>query len=165
LYKELEKMQEEVTDKAIELTVQCVKITAKVLAKAMEDMLRKMEQTRNTSPRGKQTLKQLSRQNAGMSNVEITDQNIKSFEPYARKYGIDFALKKDTSVTPPKWLVFFKGRDADAMTAAFSEFSAKTLKRNITKPSMLKQISRFKALIKNAVTDRAKNKDLGEQER
>lgn len=41
-----------------------------------------------------------------MSNIEVTDKNIKSFEKVARKYGVDFAIKKDKSVTPPKYLVF-----------------------------------------------------------
>ena len=31
------------------------------------------------------------------------------------KYGLDFALKKDVSVEPPSYLVFFKGRDVDVM--------------------------------------------------
>ena len=37
--------------------------------------------------------------------------------------------KKDVSVEPPSYLVFFKGRDVDVMTAAFKEFSAKTVKQ------------------------------------
>ena len=59
------------------------------------------------------------KQNAGVSNIEITEDNIKAFESTAKKYGIDFALKKDTTETPPRYLVFFKGRDADVLTAAF----------------------------------------------
>ena len=47
----------------------------------------------------------------------------KSFERTASKYGLDFALKKDVSVEPPSYLVFFKGRDVDVMTAAFKELS------------------------------------------
>ncbi len=72
-------------------------------------------------------MKQLMKQNAGVSNIEITEDNIKAFESTARKYGIDFALKKDSTESPPRYLVFFKGRDADALTAAFKEFSAKKL--------------------------------------
>ena len=67
------------------------------------------------------------KQNTGISNIEIKKENIKAFEHTAKKYGIDFALKKDTTETPPRYLVFFKGRDADALTAAFKEFSAKKL--------------------------------------
>ena len=47
--------------------------------------------------------------------------NIKDFEGTAKKYGIDFALKKDISENPPRYLVFFKGRDADVMEAAFKK--------------------------------------------
>ena len=74
-------------------------------------------------------MKQLIWQNQGVSNIEITDSNIKSFERVARKYGVDFALKKDKSGDIPKYLVFFKARDADALTAAFREYTAKEVKR------------------------------------
>nr|WP_312577793.1 PcfB family protein [Sedimentibacter sp.] len=158
-------MQEQVNEKTVALTVRGAKLTGRLLAKAMRAALLKMKQARDAPPRGKQTFKQLAQQNAGLSNIEITNQNIKSFEPYARKYGIDFALKKDASVTPPKWMVFFKGRDADAMTVAFSEFSAKMLKRSAAKPSVLAQLNRFKELVKNTVIDRVKNKDRGGPER
>lgn len=158
-------MQEQVNEKTVALTARGAKLTGRLLAKAMNAALRKMKQARDAPPRGKQTLKQLAKQNAGLSNIEITDQNIKSFEPYARKYGIDFALKRDATLTPPKWMVFFKARDADAMTAAFSEFSAKTLKRSTAKPSVLAQLNRFKELVKNTVIDRVKNKDRGGPER
>ena len=51
-------------------------------------------------------MKHLVRQGVGVSNIEITDGNIKSFEKVARKYGIDFALKKDVSTQPPRYLAF-----------------------------------------------------------
>ena len=48
--------------------------------------------------RGKQSIKHLMRQNAAISNIEVTDGNIKSLERTASKYGLDVALKKDVSV-------------------------------------------------------------------
>jgi len=116
------------------------------------------------NPQGKQTVKQLAKQNVGLSNIEITDSNIKSFERVARKYGVDFALKKDVSVSPPKWLVFFKARDADALTAAFKEFSSKFMQKS-KNPSLLAQLNKFKEVIRNTVVDRVKNKDWGGHER
>jgi len=47
--------------------------------------------------KGKQSMEKLKEQNCELSNIEITDGNIKSFERVARKYGVDFALKKDTT--------------------------------------------------------------------
>ena len=43
--------------------------------------------------------------------------NIKDFDRVARKYGIDYAVKKDTTEEIPKYLVFFKARDGDALNA------------------------------------------------
>ena len=96
------------------------------------------------------------------SNIEITKDNIKAFESTAKKYGIDFALKKDSTETPPRYLVFFKGRDADALTAAFKEFSAKKLTQE-QKPSIRKLIVSLKekAAALNAQRDKVKNKDRG----
>mgnify|MGYP000423493326 FL=1 len=93
----------------------------------MKAILSKGKKQLAKPPQGKQSLKQLMKQNAGVSNIEITEGNIKAFESTAKKYGIDFALKKDATESPPRYLVFFKGRDADVLTAAFKEFSAKKL--------------------------------------
>ena len=111
-------------------------------------------------PHGKQTLKQLMKQNTGVSNIEITKENIKAFESTAKKYGIDFALKKDATETPPRYLVFFKGRDADALTAAFKEFSAKKLTQD-KKPSIRKALAAFREKAKelNASRQQTKHKD------
>ena len=49
--------------------------------------------------------------NQGVSNIEINDPSIRDFERIARKYGVDYAVKKDRSTSPPKYLIFFKGRD------------------------------------------------------
>ena len=76
----------------------------------------------------------------------------------AKKYGIDFALKK----TDDRYLVFFKGRDADVLTAAFREFSKKKLDKE-RKPSVRRDISTQKAEAakRNIARDKVKNKDRG----
>ena len=51
---------------------------------------------------------------------------------------------KDVSVEPPSYLVFFKGRDVDVMTAAFKEFSAKTVKQK-EQPSIRHKLDQEKA--------------------
>ena len=111
-------MQDEINEKVVALSVKGAKLTAEMLQKAIKAMLAQAKKQQEKQPHGKQTLKQLAKQNAGLSNIEITEGNIKAFEQTAKKYGIDFALKKDSTETPPRYLVFFKGRDADALTAA-----------------------------------------------
>ena len=87
-------MQEEVTRKTIALAIKTAKLDGKVLQAALWKLLRLYRKTRDTPHRGKQTLKQLMRHGTGVSNIEITDANIKAFESTAKKYCIDFALKK-----------------------------------------------------------------------
>ena len=94
---------------------------------------------------------------AAISNIEVTDGNIKSFERTASKYGLDFALKKDVSVEPPSYLVFFKGRDVDVMTAAFKEFSAKTVKQK-EQPSIRHKLDQEKARSKAQHKEKVKVK-------
>ena len=161
-------MQEYLEDRSVSLTVRCTQLTGRTLARALSKLLREMKnqhsKAKNKTYRGKQTVKQLVGQNAGVSSIEITDENIKSFESVARKYGVDFALQKDSSVEPPKWLVFFKARDADALTSAFSEFTAKTLKRENEKPSVVALLRKMKEFVKNQVVDRTRAKSHGEPE-
>ena len=157
-------MQEEVNEKVIALSIETGKLSAEVLQKSMKFFLAqaKKQIDRRQIPHGRQTLKQLAKQNAGLSNIEITKDNIKAFEGTAKKYGIDFALKKDATESPPRYLVFFKGRDADAMTAAFKEFSAKKLSRE-QKPSVRKALAAFREKAKQlqAGREQIKKKERG----
>ncbi len=130
-------MQEEVTQRSIALTTRAAKLTKGLLVKMVSAALRKMRQKRHEPHHGRQSVKQLARHNAGMQTIEITNDNIKSFERVARKYGVDFALRRDDSVSPPKWMVFFKARDADALTATFKEFTVRSVKRGADRPSVL----------------------------
>ena len=146
------------------LTIKVGKTGGKLTADLLKWAIRRyMEQSCNPKiHHGKQTVKQLDRQGAGVQNIEITDKNIKSFERVARKYGVDFALKKDPS--EGKYLVFFKAKDADALNAAFAEYTARTLNRTQKKPSLLAQLDHFKEVVKNAVQETVKNRNRGGHE-
>jgi hypothetical protein len=115
----------------------------------------------NYEGKGKQTVKQLVGQGHGVTNIEISDKNIKDFEGIARKYGVDFAVVKDGTENPPKHLVFFKARDSDAITAAFKEYSAKTMAKSSEKPSMLGMLRDLMEKVKNQVLDINKSKNRG----
>lgn len=162
-------MQEEVENRAVTLVISATKLTGRLLKAAILKYLASRKEKRlqkaraaPEKPTGKQTVKQLIGQNQGVSNIEINDPSIRDFERIARKYGVDYAVKKDRSTSPPKYLIFFKARDADALTAAFSEYTQKKVKKaeKTERPSVLEKLSHFKALIKNAVVDRTKRKEL-----
>ena len=140
-------MQDEVNEKTVSLCIRGGKITAQLLKAAMRKALAQMEQEK---AKQKQSMDKLMKQNVQLSNIEITDGNIKSFERVAKKYSIDFSLKKDTTAKPPRYFVFFKARDADVMTAAFKEYTGKSLNKT-KKPSV-------RTKLKDAITQ-AKDKN------
>ena len=160
-------MQDEVNTKVIALVIKGGRISAEVLEKALKKFVEEIEKaqkqaSRPKTYRGKQSIKHLVEQNAAISNIEVTDGNIKSFEHTARKYVIDYALKKDTSEQPPRYLVFFKGRDVDVMTQAFKEFSARIIKQK-EKPSLRQKLSRQRDQSKSQHREqvKVKSKDRG----
>ena len=155
-------MQEEVEQRTVTLAISTSKMTANVLKSAISKYLAyRKEKARQgpVKPCGKQSVKQLVGQDQGVTNIEITDKNIKGFERIARKYGVDFALKKDKTGEIPKYLVFFKARDADALTAAFEEYTAKT-DRKKERPSVLQKLRKFKEAAVDIATPKVRKKEL-----
>lgn len=151
-------MQEEVTGKSVALIIDGAKMSEQVLEKALQKFL---EAQKNKSPkmhRGRQTLKQLAGQNAGLANIEISDKNIKAFTHVAKKYHVDFALKKDTTSEQPRYLVFFKSRDADAITAAFQEFASRKMSRD-EKPSIRERLAQAREQAAQKVEHRALDRE------
>jgi hypothetical protein len=143
-------MQEEVEARAVNLAISTTKLTARTVVSAVRVYLRHRKEKEalksSEKPVGKQKVKELIGQDQGVTNIDIAKTDLRGFERVARKYGIDYAIRKDSSVMPPKYLVFFKAKDADAMTAAFNEYSQKALKRD-ARPSVLAQLWKLKELV------------------
>ncbi len=148
-------MQEEVENKTLTLVVNGTKFTGRMMKAAIAKYMAhrkevKAQKARDSPvvPHGKQTVKELIGQNQGVSNIEVNDPSIRDFDRIARKYGVDYAVKKDRSVDPPKYLIFFKSRDADALTAAFQEYAGKKVKK-ATRPSVLQKLAQFKDMVRD----------------
>lgn len=158
-------MQDEVRDKSVALAIKVGKTGGRLTADLLKWAMRKY-MTQSQNPRihhGKQTVKQLVGQGAGVKSIDITEKNIKSFERVAKKYGIDFALKKNPD--KGEYYVFFKARDEDAMQAAFAEYTARTIHRKTPeKPSVRQQLSHFKEVVKNITQETVKNRGRGGHE-
>ena len=129
-------MQEEIEQKTINLCISTTRLTARTLLNVGRAYLRHQQ---GTGPHGKQSVKNLLRQNRGVSSLEIGSTGIRGFERYARRYGIDYAIRKDTSEVPPRYLVFFKAPDAEAFNSAFKEYSASLLNKG-NRPSVLARL-------------------------
>lgn len=160
-------MQEEIENRTVNLAISTTKLTVRgiirLAAKGLAYIKRKSREAalKNEKPDGRQTIQQLIGQNQGVTNIDISQTDLKGFEKYARKYGVDYAITKDKSVFPPKYLVFFKARDADAMTAAFNAYSAEVLAKS-KRPSTLSKLHKLIDAVKSIptkVTSRDKQRE------
>ena len=160
-------MQEEIENRTVNLAISTTKLTARgiirLAAKGLAYIKRKSREAalKNEKPDGRQTIQQLIGQNQGVTNIDISQTDLKGFEKYARKYGVDYAITKDKSVFPPKYLVFFKARDADAMTAAFNAYSAEVLAKS-KRPRTLNRLHKLIDAVKSIptkVTSRDKQRE------
>lgn len=158
-------MQEEVENRTITLSINATKMTGRVLKEALRKYLAYQKAksqgkaAKDVKSTGKQTVKQLIGQNQGVTNVEIEDKSIRDFQKITRKYGVDYAIKKDKTSEIPKYLVFFKARDGDALNAAMTEYAQKKLKAQ-SKPSLLKKLKSLGEFVKNR-EPKVRNKDKG----
>ena len=159
-------MQDEINYKVVMLAIRLGKDGARLTERALRSAIRKLMEFDDrihevdSVKHGKQSFKELMEQNAGASSIEITDNNIRSFERIAKKYHIDFALKKDKTQSPPRYLVFFKGRDADVMTAAFREYAAKSMDKARDANEKQQNIQRGRNHQKERIRTRHKRREI-----
>ena len=154
------RLQEEVEQRTVTLIVNTAKLTERELQKALVKLLAQMKAERQHKPlkekHGRMTVKQLAAQNRGMQSIPLSDANIGSFSRVAQKYGIDYAPFKVKG--EDRYLIFFKGSDQDAMTAAFQEYSDKLIKRE-KKPSVLAALQHFKELVASIAPAKEKRRE------
>ena len=163
-------MQEEVENRTVNLAITTTKLSFRSLYaayvkykryRADRKIIKEQKKAQRTKAKseihGKQSVKDLVGQNQGVSYMEIAKTDLKGFERVTRKYGVDYAIRKDPSQDPPRYIVFFKARDADALSSAFKEYSSQMMRKE-KRPSVLKQLKKFKALVAS-IPDKVRNKD------
>ena len=155
-------MQEEVTQKTMAFSIKSAKLTAQVLQAAARKFLEARNKGKTKLHHGQQSLKQLKKHGAALSNIEITDANIGLFKPCAKKYDIDFTLRKDRTTHPPRYIVIFKSKQADNLEQAFKEFTAKKLQQQ-ERPSIRKTLAvlKEKAAARSSQQTKEKIKERG----
>jgi len=163
-------LQEQVNEKTIALQVSAAKFTARELRHLMAVYLRHRKDKKQRKPLkiketkkdGKMTLEDLSKKHDGLKSIEISEKNIKDFEKTAKKYNLEYALKKDIKTDPPTYFVFFKGKDLDVIDFAFREYLKESMeKAKENKPSIRKALKKMldKAKAMNKTRDKLKDKE------
>ena len=107
--------------KAIDISIKAEKLTADVLKSALQEFM-----SGKAEKKGRMTYKQLQAKSPSkLDSIEVSDRNIGDFLKTARKYDVDFALKRDKSPTPPPYHVFFSAAKTEDFKRAFSEYVGK----------------------------------------
>ena len=143
-------MQEDITQKTISVCLKTGEASERTLKAALRELLRKRQAHKDKQARQnpdadekprKQTLKAMQKRGQELTSIDITYDNIRSFERYARKYNVSYALKKDKNADPPRYFVFFRAKDAAIMTAAFKEYAGDALSpESKRKPSVRQKL-------------------------
>ena len=168
-------INEDMTDREINLAVRVGSIAAAELKKALEKLINKLEQIKHNKPpnlpkepkepaipksqdlkHGKQTLKNLHKHNEGLSSVELKTPNLRKLRQSMKKYDIDFACVKDGK---GKYTLFFKGKNAEEMTHAFKRYTGQMVKI-ADKKAIKADLREAKAQAKALDNGRDKVKDM-----
>ena len=90
------------------------------------------------------------------AETSAAGKSIKDFDRYAKRYHIDYSIQKDLSCKPPRYLVYFKAQDTDALSAAFKEYSASVLDKT-KRPSVLAKLHDLAQSVEN-LPDKVRHK-------
>ena len=120
-------MQEEIEEKAVRFAITTTKLSVRTIVAGVKAYLKHRQK-----------------------------KQLRTFERIAKKYGVDFAVIKDTSEKPPVFTAFFKARDTDAMEAVVNEYSKKMVKKQ-ERPSVLAKLRKFIEIAKKQ-PNKAKNR-------
>lgn len=150
-------------NRTVNLVISTTKLAAGTVIRAGQRYLESQKQKKRArSPdgrtHGKQSVKELIGQQQGVSKVDVDKTDLKGFERYARKYGVDYAIRKDRSADPPRYYVFFKAKDSDALSAAFSEYAAFAARKR-SRTTLLDRLKDYKAQAKAQPTRAAPHKE------
>ncbi len=153
-------VQEDINQRSIALVMRTSRVTGQTLAKGIRMYLqhRKNKKLYPKMAQGKQSVKDLAKQGQGMSSLDMNDNDIKLFDKLMKKYGVDYAVMVDKKSKPPIHTIFFKGKDADAVTKAFTEFTTEITQKQ-SRTSVLAQLRKFVEIVKNNSIDKVKNKE------
>lgn len=143
--------------KTLDLSVKAKDFTSDTLKSVMQDFLNGAAKRK-----GKMTVKQLSENAGKLESVNIGD--ISEFLSVAKKYDIDFAVKKESN--SDTYHVFFQASKTDDFKKAFSEYAVKKQdelvkpRGELTRAQMKEQAQEIANQPKKKEKVREKSKDM-----
>ena len=157
-------MQEDIERRTVALSVRAGKLTARTLAKVLSAALRQIQKVHRArqTPQGRQSVKKLMNHRVSTNSLDLSG-DTKLFDRVARKYNVDYAFHK---TGPNKYLLFFKAGQADAITAAFSEYTKLVMGRGKNRrPSILQQLRHFGERARSRPREQERKREAAHEDR
>ena len=139
-------VDEDISRRTIALSIRTGKLTARTLAWALRAAGRKIQKERQAhqTPHGRQTVRQLMKQGEATNSLPV--EAPREFDRVARRWNVDYAFYKNGE---GKYLLFFKSKQADAITACFGEYSRRVMDRSrVRRAPILERMKRAGELLR-----------------
>lgn len=160
-----EEISKESAEKTVRIAVRVSQLSLKLFLRALKISVGKSSEALGEKlhpTKGKQSVKTLIRQGQGVSSIPLAEKGLKDFNKIAGKYGVDFAVVKDSKSEPAVYTIFFKAKDMDVITRILQDYSAKQVKQPDRK-SVLAKLKKFQdivAAIPKKVFEKKKERSL-----
>ena len=154
-------INEEVSDKTLNLEIKAAKITAKLIIQQIKKLLKEAKKfggmEKFVSEKGNEVkLKDLV-QKGQLEEIAIREEELKSLKKELNKYGVKFSVMKDKNTK--QYSLFFQAKDVKIMDKSFKKVLADLEKKTERKESIHKNLEKFKEMVKNIIfKDKIKNK-------
>lgn len=154
-------INEEVSDKTLNLEIKAAKITAKLIIQQIKKLLKEAEKfggmEKFVGEKGNEVkLKDLVKKGQ-LEEIAIGEAELKSLKKELNGYGVKFSVMKDKKTE--QYSLFFQSKDVKIMDKAFKKVLADLEKKTERKESIHKNLEKFKELVKNTIfKDKIKNK-------
>ena len=128
-------MSDEVGNRTVNLAVSTTRMTARSLIRGIRWYLisrnqkRMREEMNRNFKEGKQSVSELVKAGVSTDKIELPDGSAKDFCKTAKKYGVDYAIRKDKTRNPPRYVVFFKAKDSEVLDQVVKDYNAKNNKK------------------------------------
>ncbi|MBQ2082631.1 MAG: PcfB family protein, partial [Lachnospiraceae bacterium] len=102
------------------------------------------KQMKHPFAEGKQSVADLLKAGVSTDKIELPDGSARDFCKLAKKFGVDYAIRKDKSQEPARYVVFFKAKDTEVLDQVVKEYVSKT-NAKAEKASVREQLKAEKA--------------------
>ena len=120
------------------------KLTAWTLAWALRAAGQNIQKGTHNPPHGRQSVQQLMKQGKATNSLPV--EAPREFDRVARRWNVDYAFYKNGN---GKYLLFFKSKQDDAITACFGEYSRRVMDRpRVRRVPILERMKRAGELLR-----------------